>query len=180
DYFSDGNAELSKTNLEILSGIEKVKEIIFNIKAEKQRIFEVRKKEFLKAKTENIKVLMKLLKDHVEERIKMIESLDIGELKQKHNEITKKSTEAKHNILEAYENSLIEFDVKLKDTISNISSLFRKMNARISDLLEEATEKITIDKGPGRFRWRELLGLRYETKTIRYTYIRPGNAYSKL
>ena len=126
DFFSDSDKNLSITNLEKLSNISNVHNIIRNVRKQKDEILAKRKEEFIDTKMNSLQKYIDKLRLVIEQRLDEINNSDVSELKKKRKEINKIKTKGTiyldaeyHLQVSGLKNSLKEILIKKLDIYYN-------------------------------------------------------------
>ena len=117
DYFNDN--ESAKINLSLLGNISTIKNILEDVRAEKDEIIERRKNDFIKAKMESLKEYKEEITKDIEQNIEKIESSDIEEIKKQKNNLLRIRIETSEAVTWAYEDYIDEFRLDLKNNLNN-------------------------------------------------------------
>jgi hypothetical protein len=137
DYFNDENIAIE--NLRKLANIDNIKNIIFNIKEQKNDIFSTKKEEFIKAKYKALKDYKQSLIENIERIIKKISTTDINELR-KEIESLQNVEKAKKAVNNEYYDLIEDLKIALTDMLFEI--LKSKRN-EIIQKIDEVTDKET-------------------------------------
>lgn len=150
DYFSD--EESAKSHLKNLSNIEKVNEILSEVKIRKEEILKERKDNFEKTKLEAIFKYKESLQKEIKNNINLIQNSDINEIINKKNNLLKIKVESSEALNNTYEDILESFEFEIKDLLtSKVKSHFKQSKEDIKN--SESTE---IEKWEtGFWLWKE-------------------------
>lgn len=150
DYFSD--EESAKSHLKNLSNIEKVNEILSEVKIRKEEILKERKDNFEKTKLESIFKYKESLEKEIKNNINLIQNSDINEIVNQKNNLLKIKAESSESLNNTYEDILESFEFEIKDLLtSNVKSHFKQSKEDIKN--SESTE---IEKWEtGWWLWKE-------------------------
>lgn len=150
DYFSD--EESAKSHLKNLSNIEKVNEILSEVKIRKEEILKERKDNFEKTKLEAIFKYKESLQKEIKNNINLIQNSDINEIVNKKNNLLKIKVESSEALNNTYEDILESFEFEIKDLLtSKVKSHFKQSKEDIKN--SESTE---IEKWEtGWWLWKE-------------------------
>jgi predicted GTPase len=144
DYFSD--EESAKINLKNLSNIEKVNEILSEVKIRKDEILKQRKDNFEKTKLEAIFKYKERLQKEIKNNINLIQTSDINEIINKKNNLLKIKIESSEALNNTYEDISESFELKIKDLLTNqVKSHFKKSKESISN--SESTQVESWETG---------------------------------
>lgn len=131
DYFDDKKTCVA--NLNLLSGIKSIEQIISKVKEKKEEILQKRSAEFISVKLENIYKYQQAIEQQIQEKIKTIKDSDINEIKCKREEMLKIESKAVEAVNTAYEDSLEGFELNIKDRLfAKVESYFKKLTDDIA------------------------------------------------
>jgi predicted GTPase len=144
DYFND--EESAKINLKNLSNIEKVNEILSEVKIRKDEILKQRKDNFEKTKLEAIFKYKESLEKEINNNINLIQTSDINEIINKKNNFLKIKIESSEALNNTYEDILESFELEIKDLLINqVKSRFERSKKSISN--SESTQVESWETG---------------------------------
>lgn len=123
NYFSAEDAELSRINLDKLSNISRIREIIAKVREQKDAIIKTRQTEYISAKLQSLHELKNGLLKYANERYTQIERMEIESFKKRRDSLLKSLEKTAFLIREAHEELVEQINKKLKDE-------FRKELAR--------------------------------------------------
>lgn len=123
NYFSAEDAELSRINLDKLSNISRIREIIAKVREQKDAIIKTRQTEYINAKLQSLHELKNGLLKYANERYTQIERMEIESFKKRRDSLLKSLEKTAFLIREAHEELVQQINKKLKDE-------FRKELAR--------------------------------------------------
>lgn len=171
DYFSDEDS--SKAHLKNLSNIEKVNEILSEVKNRKEEILKERKNNFEKTKLESIFKYKESLEKEIKNNINLIQTSDINEIINKKNNLLKIKIESSEALNNTYEDILESFEFEIKDVLTNkVKSHFKQSKEDIKNSEIIDSESYTYDHGF----WSWKFGSdRYETRYIDVTKVKAGS-----
>lgn len=114
DFFTD--ADTSIANLKKLANIETIRDIIKDVRGQKDAILAKRKDDFIKAKYESLLKYKEALIQDTKDQIQRVQSTDINELKQQQEELEKFKSKAVDTTNEAYLDLVeqLKFGIKRK------------------------------------------------------------------
>lgn len=171
DYFSD--EESAKANLKNLSNIEKVNEILSEVKIRKDEILKQKKDNFEKIKLEAIFKYKESLQSFVKENIKKIQTSDINEIINQKNNLLKIKIESSEALNNTYEEIIESFELEIRDLLANkVKSYFKQSREDIKNSETVDRESYTYDHGFFSFKFGDD---RYETKYTDVTKVKTGN-----
>ena len=148
DYFSDTNEDLSSINLDKLSNISAIQNIIEQVHGKKQEIIERKRMEYVQAKHHSLHSLKNGLIRYANERQSQIESTDIAKLKKRRGELTKALDNASEDIKDEHEDSVYLIKTSLKEELeSQVKEGADALENRIEQGRGETT-KTTKKAGP--------------------------------
>lgn len=146
DYFSD--EESAKANLKNLSNIEKVNEILSEVKIRKDDILKQKKDNFEKTKLEAIFKYKESLQSFVKENIKKMQTSDINEIINQKNNLLKIKIESSEALNNTYEEIIESFELEIKDLLANkVKSYFKQSKEDIKNSETVDRESYTYDHG---------------------------------
>lgn len=148
DYFSDTNEDLSSINLDKLSNISAIQNIIEQVHGKKQEIIERKRMEYVQAKHHSLHSLKNGLIRYANERQSQIESTDIAKLKERRGELTKALDNASEDIKDEHEDSVYLIKTSLKE---ELESQVKKGEDALENRIEQGrgeTTKTTENAGP--------------------------------
>ena len=123
NYFSAEDAELSRINLDKLSNISRIREIVAKVREQKDAIIKTRQTEYINAKLQSLHELKNGLLKYANERYTQIERMEIESFKKRRDSLLKSLEKTAFLIREAHEELVEQINKKLKDE-------FRKELAR--------------------------------------------------
>lgn len=123
NYFSAEDAELSRINLDKLSNISRIREIVAKVREQKDAIIKTRQTEYINAKLQSLHELKNGLLKYANERYTQIERMEIESFKKRRDSLLKSLEKTAFLIREAHEELVQQINKKLKDE-------FRKELAR--------------------------------------------------
>ena len=161
DYFNDN--ESAKINLSLLGNIPTIKNILEEVRAEKDEIIERRKNDFIKAKMESLKEYKEEITKDIEQNIEKIESSDdIEEIKKQKNNLLKIKIETSEAVTWKYKDCIDKFRINLKENLNKeINNLFESTQETIYNFENNEKESYTYDHG---FLSTKFGSDRYETR----------------
>ena len=106
DYFSDTDEDLSSINLDKLSNISAIQNIVEKVHAQKQEIINKKRMDYVYAKRRSLHALKDGLLAYANERHSEIASTDIKKIKKQREELAKALDYASEDIKEGYEDSI--------------------------------------------------------------------------
>ena len=139
DYFNDN--ESAKINLSLLGNISTIKNILEDVRAEKDEIIERRKNDFIKAKMESLKEYKEEIIKDIEQNIEKIESSDIEEIKKQKNNLLRIRIETSEAVTWAYEDYIDEFRRDLQNNLNNKINNFFKDSKNDLDNSEDSRKE---------------------------------------
>ena len=169
DYFSDTDENLSRFNLEKLSNISTIRNIVEQVREKKQEILDKRMDNYVHAKYQSLHALRKGLLAYANERQSQIESTDIQTIKEQRIKLTKALDNASEDIKWEYE-----------DTIDRITNLLKEEFRRELEAREQALKrKIEKEKGEDNETYKD--GFIFKTtRTRMYDTIRTNAVHRRL
>lgn len=171
DYFND--EESAKAHLKNLSNIEKVNEILSEVKNRKEEILKERKDNFEKTKLEAIFKYKESLEKEINNNINLIQTSDINEIINKKNNLLKIKIESSEALNNTYEDILESFEFEIKDLLTNkVKSHFKQSKVDIKNSETIDSESYTYDHGF--FSWK-FASDRYETRYTDVTKVKAGS-----
>lgn len=183
DYFDDKKTCVA--NLNLLSGIQAIKQIISKIKDKKEKILQKRSTEFVSVKFENLRKYQQAIEKQIQEKIKTIGSSDINEIKRKRDEMLKIKSRAVVAARNAYEDSFEGFELNIKDRLfAKVDNYFKKLTSDIAS--SEDSEEYSYEvKRKGLWNYIKIFfsGKKHETKHGTRTTVKAGyvkNAFDQI
>lgn len=170
DFFN--NTDSALLNLQKLANIETIKNIISKVRDKKDEILKQKKEEFTSNKLRNLEDYIKAIDEMIEENINNIKNTDIKELEAKSKEMEKRKSLAIDKVNEAYDDSVENFAVNLKDLLSKkADSFFRKLSDDVQSSEGSETESYTVSTSTWYLPWT--WGSK-ETRYSTYTTVKAG------
>lgn len=178
DYFDDKQSALA--NLNLLSGIKAIEQIISKVKDKKEEILQKRSTEFISVKSKNLLNYQQAVEQQIQEKMQILESSDINEIKHQREQMIKIKSKAVEAVNNAYEDSLEGFEINIKDRLfAKVESYFKKLTDDIAS--SEATEEYSYKvKDNGFTNLWGLFGDRYKTKYSTRTTVKAGYVKNSL
>ncbi|WP_314989192.1 dynamin family protein [uncultured Campylobacter sp.] len=178
DYFDDKQSALA--NLNLLSGIKAIEQIISKVKDKKEEILQKRSTEFISVKFKNLLNYQQAVEQQIQEKMQILESSDINEIKHQREQMIKIKSKAVEAVNNAYEDSLEGFEINIKDRLfAKVESYFKKLTDDIAS--SEATEEYSYKvKDNGFTNLWGLFGDRYKTKYSTRTTVKAGYVKNSL
>lgn len=176
DYFDDKQSALA--NLNLLSGIKAIEQIVSKVKEKKEKILQKRSAEFISVKSKNILNYQQAIERQIQEKIQTIESSDINEIKRQREEMLKIKSKAIEAVNTAYEDSIEGFELNIKDRLfAKVESYFKKLTDDIASSEGSETESYTVStsKWYNPFSWGSK-----ETRYNTYTTVKAGYVKNSL
>ena len=131
DYFSAVDADLSDINLDKLSSIGAVRNVVEGVRVKKDEIIQERTRDYIQAKGQALQALKDGLLVFVNTRQHQIERVEIEQFKQLREDLTKSLHNAAKDIQAAYE----DWITRIKNDLKN--ELQRELKSREQGLEEE-------------------------------------------
>jgi len=179
DYFSS-NKEISSANLDLLANIEKLNNIIDEVRVQKDTILKEKQDNFIKTKTETLEKYKQNLISYIENQIERIENSDIDEIKNQKEKLSSIQTKASRKLDEEFYELVDELDINIKnEMMGKLNSFFRSAKDNINNSEDTETEtwqesyEVSTSKWYNPFSWGSS-ETRYETKSETYTTARAG------
>lgn len=176
DYFDDKQSALA--NLNLLSGIKAIEEIVSKVKEKKEEILQKRSTEFISVKSKNLLNYQQAIERQIQEKMQTIESSDINEIKRQREEMLKIKSKAIEAVNTAYEDSIEGFELNIKDRLfAKVESYFKKLTDDIASSEGSETESYTVStsKWYNPFSWGSK-----ETRYNTYTTVKAGYVKNSL
>ena len=117
DHFSNTDGDLSRINLDKLSNISAIQNIVEKVRAKKQEIIKRRKMEYIQTKRQSLHALKDGLLAYANERQALIESTDIEKIKKQHEKLEKALNDASWDIKLDYEESVTNITSSLEQAL---------------------------------------------------------------
>lgn len=141
DYFSDADENLSRFNLEKLSNISTIRNIVEQVREKKQEILDKRMANYVHAKYQSLHALRKGLLAYANERQSQIESTDIAKFKEQRRGLTKALDDASEEIKDEYEESIYLIKKSMRDKFKQgLEAREQALKRRIENEKGEDTE----------------------------------------
>ena len=176
DYFDDKQSALA--NLNLLSGIKAIEEIVSKVKEKKEEILQKRSTEFISVKSKNLLNYQQAIERQIQEKMQTIENSDINEIKRQREEMLKIKSKAIEAVNTAYEDSIEGFELNIKDRLfAKVESYFKKLTDDIASSEGSETESYTVStsKWYNPFSWGSK-----ETRYNTYTTVKAGYVKNSL
>ncbi|TLD95753.1 hypothetical protein LS71_007885 [Helicobacter jaachi] len=139
DYFSDASS--AKENLKLIANIDKVKERLDEVRANKKQILETKKNEYLQAKIKTLADYTKGIEQIINDRIEELNSKDLEQISKQISELKKKKADTTVFVDDAYDDLCADFITDLKDELkSSKKSYFKEGKGSIKDNKDTGTE----------------------------------------
>lgn len=154
DYFSDASS--AKENLKLIANIDKVKERLDEVRANKKQILETKKNEYLQAKIKTLADYTKGIEQIINDRIEELNSKDLEQISKQISELKKKKADTTVFVDDAYDDLCADFITDLKDELkSSKKSYFKEGKESISDNKGTDTEsyEVSTSKWYNPFSW---------------------------
>ena len=166
DYFDDKQSALA--NLNLLSGIKAIEQIISKVKDKKEEILQKRSAEFISVKSKNLLNYQQAVEQQIQEKMQILESSDINEIKRQREQMIKIKSKAVEAVNNAYEDSLEGFEINIKDRLfAKVESYFKKLTDDIAS--SEGSEEYSYRVEKTGF-WNTVKSLfggdKYETRYV--------------
>ena len=141
DYFSDADARLSDVNLNKLSNISTIQNIVSTVRAKKDDIITQRRTEYIHAKRQSLHALKDGLLAFADERQSEIERADIGKIKAQRATLTKALNDASWDIKLDYEESVTQRTNSLnRELRGELDRQKQALSKNIESAIGEVTE----------------------------------------
>ena len=141
DYFSDADARLSGVNLNKLSNISTIQNIVSTVRAKKDDIITQRRTEYIHAKRQSLHALKDGLLAFADERQSEIERTDIGKIKAQRATLTKALNDASWDIKLDYEESVTQRTNSLnRELRGELDRQKQALSKNIESAIGEVTE----------------------------------------
>lgn len=165
DFF-EGDA--ASSNLELISGVEKVKTDIEKVRDNKNEIIESKQKRCMEQYQQNIESFISGIKSAVQENAERLQNTDAAQLKEKKKAKEKLRVSASVDVDDAFETSIIQFKTNLSSTLKQHSrGLFDDVSDFSSFQKEETKSRQVAHKrikGTGFMNW--ISGGRFGNETV--------------
>lgn len=180
DYFDDKQSALA--NLNLLSGIKAIEEIVSKVKEKKEEILQKRSAEFISVKSKNLLNYQQAIERQIQEKMQTIENSDINEIKRQREEMLKIKSKAIEAVNTAYEDSIEGFELNIKD----------RLFAKVENYFKKLTDDIASSEGSEEYSYRVkktglingiisfFVGDRYETRYSTRTTVQAGYVKNSL
>ncbi len=143
DYFDDEDS--AKASLELLGNIEKVDNILKEVRLRKDEILEEKIKSFEESKLQNVIKFNQALINTINEDTKRIQSSDIEDVKKQKEELIKIKENSSETLKLTYEDIVEEYIFNIKDILkSKVRSFFDESKKGVKDSESTETESYTV------------------------------------
>ena len=181
DHFSDADIASSRASLNLLTGIEPIRDAFADVRRRKDEIAEEKRRTYEQTEARKITDFQADLKKGIEQRIDEIQSSDVDQLRKEQQEMKEKLSGAKDEVDEEYASLVEDFCSDLKKAVNaEHRKMFRETSRSAEEARGSTTETYDHDKGSGFLWWRDLFGKRYETRTREVETVNAGAIYSRL
>lgn len=181
DHFSDADIASSRASLNLLTGIEPIRDAFADVRRRKDEIAEEKRRTYAQTEERKITDFQAGLKKYIEQRIDEIQSSDVDQLRKEQQEMKEKLSGAKDEVDEEYASLVEDFCSDLKKAVNaEHRKMFRETSRSAEEARGSTTETYDHDKGSGFLWWRDLFGKRYETRTREVETVNAGAIYSRL
>ena len=180
DYFDDKQSALA--NLNLLSGIKAIEQIVSKVKEKKEEILQKRSAEFISVKSKNLLNYQQAIERQIQEKMQTIENSDINEIKRQREEMLKIKSKAIEAVNTAYEDSLEGFELNIKDRLfAKVESYFKKLTDDIASSEGSEEYSYRVEKTGV---WNTIKswfgGDKYETRYSTRTTVKAGYVKNSL
>lgn len=152
DFFS--NPDMAKSNLEKIANIEKIKEVIQEVRNRKDEIQKAKQEEFLNVKNRGLQDYKIELLKKLKEKEKKLQESDLGKIEKEKENILKVQAHGSSVLDDYYFDTTTELESQIKLALdSNIRSFFRESEQVVKDSEETHTETISYEVSTGEKSW---------------------------
>lgn len=170
DYFN--TKDIALANLENLANINKIKNIIDDVRVKKDKILQKRKDEFIKIKQKSLLEYKDAIEENIKESIKRIQNSDIDAIRTQKEELLKVQTRVSKMINEEYFDLIESLELDIKSTLTDkVKSYFNKTKNDVRDSESTETESREVYVGRCGFLW---LDKEYKTVASLHTVVKAG------
>lgn len=153
DFFS--NAEMAKNNLAKIANIEKIKELIQEVRSRKDEIQKVKKEEFLNIKNKGLEDYKIGFIKNLKEKEKKLQESDLSKIKKEKENILKVQTHGSSVLDNYYFDTTTELENQIRTALEdNIRSFFRESEQVMKESEETHTETTSYEVSTGRSFWK--------------------------
>lgn len=143
DFF-EGDA--APSNLELISGVEKVDADIEKVRGNKNEIIESKQKRCMEQYQQNIESFISGIKTAVQENAERLQNTDAAQLKEKKKAKEKLRVSASVDVDDAFETSIIQFKTNLSSTLKQHSRGLFDDVSDFSSFQKEETKSRTVTR----------------------------------
>ena len=181
DHFSDADIATSRASLNLLTGIEPIRDAFADVRRRKDEIAEEKRRTYAQTEARKITDFQAGLKKGIEQRIDEIRASDVDQLRKQQREMQASLSEAKAEIDEVYTSLVEDFCSDLKKTVNTKHRhMFNETLQGAEGARESTTETYEHDKGNIFERGLKNLFSRYETRIREVETVNAGAIYSRL
>ena len=181
DHFSDADIPTSRASLNLLTGIEPIRDAFADVRRRKDEIAEEKRRTYEQTEERKITDFQADLKKFIEQRIDEIQSSDVDQLRKEQQEMKEKLSGAKDEVDEEYASLVEDFCSDLKKAVNaEHRKMFRETSRSAEEARGSTTETYEHDKGNIFERGLRNLFSRYETRTREVETVNAGAIYSRL
>ena len=181
DHFSDADIASSRASLNLLTGIEPIRDAFADVRRRKDEIAEEKRRTYAQTEERKITDFQAGLKKYIEQRIDEIQSSDVDQLRKQQRETQASLSKAKAEVDEEYASLVEDFCSDLKKTVNaEHRKMFRETSRSAEEARGSTTETYEHDKGNIFERGLRNLFSRYETRTREVETVNAGAIYSRL
>lgn len=181
DHFSDADIPTSRASLNLLTGIEPIRDAFADVRRRKDEIAEEKRRTYEQTEARKITDFQAGLKKGIEQRIDEIQSSDVDQLRKEQQDMKEKLSGAKDEVDEEYASLVEDFCSDLKKTVNaEHRKMFRETSRSAEEARGSTTEEYKHDKGNIFERGLRNLFSRYETRTREVETVNAGAIYSRL
>ena len=170
DYFSDTDEDLSSINLDKLSNISAIQNIVERVHAQKQEIINKKRMTYIQTKRRSLHDLKDGLLTYAHEQQSLIESTDIEQVKEQRKKLKKALNDALWDIKLDYKESVKEATRSLRQ---KFQQRLKKMGQDIEIEIDQAEETKTGTR-PQKGFWAKLF---FKKEEYQDTTVRTNAAY---
>lgn len=144
DYFSDIDRNISLSTLEKLININVVRDVMQDVREQKDQILAKRKDEYLKAKSQSATKYAQALVAYIESQVEEILNANIDDLEVQKNKLLTIKNNASENLDEVYHDLIEELKIAMSNTLKNkLNGYFKEAKKDLNSAESETSETYT-------------------------------------
>ncbi|NOL51820.1 dynamin family protein [Pelistega suis] len=135
DMFRDNS--LAQGEFFALANIDRIHQVIADVRAQKSEIIQRRRYDFEKSKTKALQNYLRAFEKHIERDLENLESQDITQLKEQQNKLKKTNHALSDDLNDVYEEECQNFSV----------SMYQSLSKEINKISDDADDTINLAQG---------------------------------